>query len=205
MKHLALIFSLPVFALATPQQTLLDDMNAHPWQLTSSALGDSNVTSAAASPTTGNGGTEASSAVAAAVSKPVITAPVVPTVSAPTVVKPVVNTVPKPVTPRTDATSSRSESRTTAKAAAAPSFDTIPVGSWAIQVAALSSREAAERRQQELASTLGEGPFRIAHVKHWRVLYGSYPDRKTAQKALAELKKDRKAEGFVTKVTADDN
>ena len=63
-------------------------------------------------------------------------------------------------------------------------------GAWEIQVAALSSQEAANKRKQELEATLGAETVRvIPQAGSWKLRWGSFPNRKAAQKGREELKK----------------
>ena len=63
-------------------------------------------------------------------------------------------------------------------------------GAWEIQVAALSSQEAATKRKQELEATLGAETVRvIPQAGSWKLRWGSFPNRKAAQKGREELKK----------------
>ena len=63
-------------------------------------------------------------------------------------------------------------------------------GAWEIQVAALSSQEAANKRKQELETILGPETVRvIPQAGSWKLRWGSFPNRKAAQKGREELKK----------------
>lgn len=74
-----------------------------------------------------------------------------------------------------------------------PSSEATPsqkTGTWEIQVAALSSQEAANKRKQELEATLGAETVRvIPQAGSWKLRWGSFPNRKAAQKGREELKK----------------
>jgi len=63
-------------------------------------------------------------------------------------------------------------------------------GTWEIQVAALSSQDAAFKRKQELEAILGPETVRvIPQAGNWKLRWGSFPNRKAAQKGREELKK----------------
>lgn len=80
--------------------------------------------------------------------------------------------------------------------AAASSAPSNAAGAWSIQVASLSSEEAAIKRKQELEAQLGKGSLSLVPSSGaWKLRYGSYPDRKSAMKAKDDLKK-KDIDGF---------
>jgi cell division septation protein DedD len=88
-------------------------------------------------------------------------------------------------------------SNTTTVAATAPAATTTPGAGWSIQLASLSSEDAALKRKDEIEALLGKGMVTVqASAGTWKLRTGSFPDRKTAQKAKEEIKK-KGLDGFV--------
>jgi cell division septation protein DedD len=86
----------------------------------------------------------------------------------------------------------------TAPQASTPSSSAVAktAGAWSIQVASLSTEEAALKRKQELEAVLGKGALSLVPSSGaWKLRYGSYPDRKSATKAKDELSK-KDIDGF---------
>lgn len=73
---------------------------------------------------------------------------------------------------------------------AKPSVPASTAGAWSIQLASLSSEDGALKRKIELEATLGANTVSIVPAAGaWKLRTGSYPDKKSAQKARDEIKK----------------
>lgn len=130
MYAFPLLVALVSLHAATPQQSLQEELRAHPWRFSPGSVR----------------------------ATPAQTAPTAPAPQAPPQAKP---------TPSAPAT-----------------------GGWSIQLASLSSEDAAAKRKGELEATLGANTVSIIPIAGaWKLRTGSYPDKKSAQKAKEEIKK----------------
>jgi len=141
MHAFSLLVAMGSLHAATPQQTLQEELRAHPWRF---APGSARSTPTQATPSPA--------------SEAVVPPPAVATPAAAVQVKP-----------------------------AAPAST---AGAWSIQLASLSSEDGALKRKVELEATLGANTVSIVPAAGaWKLRTGSYPDKKSAQKARDEIKK----------------